>query len=47
MIEYKIGLDGIDWNSLIQMYKEVDLVIGLARAGKIDKIKNSFIKLNS
>lgn len=42
MIEYKTGLDVIDWNSLIQMYKEVDLVIGLARAGKIDKIKKSF-----
>lgn len=42
MIEYKTGLDGIDWNSLIQMYKEVDLVIGLARAGKIEKIKTSF-----
>jgi aralkylamine N-acetyltransferase len=42
LIEYKTGLDVIDWNSLIQMYKEVDLVIGLARAGKIDKIKKSF-----
>jgi len=42
LIEYKTGLDVIDWNSLIQMYAEVDLVIGLARAGKIDKIKKSF-----
>lgn len=42
MIEYKTGLDEIDWDSLIQMYAEVDLVIGLARAGKIEKIKRSF-----
>ena len=42
MIEYKTGLEVIDWNSLVQMYAEVDLVIGLARAGKIEKIKKSF-----
>ncbi len=42
MIEFKTGLNVIDWNSLIQMYKAVDLVVGLARAGKIDKIKKSF-----
>ncbi|MBT3240510.1 MAG: GNAT family N-acetyltransferase [Chloroflexi bacterium] len=42
MIEYKTGFEGIDWNSLIDMYKEVDLVIGLARAGKVEKIKKSF-----
>ena len=42
MIEYKTGLSVIDWDSLIQMYKELDLVIGLARAGKIKKIKRAF-----
>jgi aralkylamine N-acetyltransferase len=42
LIEYKTGFEGIDWNSLIDMYKEVDLVIGLARAGKVEKIKKSF-----
>ena len=42
MIEYKTGLSVIDWDSLIHMYKELDLVIGLARAGKIKKIKRAF-----
>jgi len=42
LIEYKTGLSVIDWDSLIQMYKELDLVIGLARAGKIKKIKRAF-----
>jgi len=42
LIEYKTGLEVIDWNSLIQMYAELNLVIGLARAGEIDKIKRSF-----
>jgi ribosomal protein S18 acetylase RimI-like enzyme len=42
LIEYKTGLDVIDWNSLIQLYKDVDGVIGLARAGKFEKIKKSF-----
>jgi len=42
LIVYKTGLDVIDWNSLIQLYKEVDGVIGLARAGNFDKIKKYF-----
>ena len=42
MIEYKTGQNVIDWDSLIQMYKKLDLVIGLARAGKIEKIKRAF-----
>ncbi len=42
MIEYKTGLDVIDWNSLLQLYKEVDGVIGLARVGDFDRIKRSF-----
>jgi aralkylamine N-acetyltransferase len=42
LIEFKIGIDVIDWNSLLQLYKEVDGVIGLARAGNINKIKTSF-----
>lgn len=42
MIEYKIGYDLIDWPSLIDMYKAVDGVIGLANSGEIDTIKASF-----
>lgn len=42
MIEYKIGYEIIDWDSLMNLYYEVDGVIGLARQGKIDKIKKAF-----
>lgn len=42
MIEYKLGTDVIDWDSLIEMYCEVDGVIGLAKKGEKDIIKKSF-----
>ncbi|MCH4888026.1 GNAT family N-acetyltransferase [Acidaminobacter sp. JC074] len=43
MIEYKLGTKDIDWTSLVDMYTEVDGVIGLARAGQADKIKKAFL----
>jgi len=43
-MEIKVGYDCIDWDQLIQLYKAVDGVIGLANAGEIDKIKRSFKK---
>lgn len=42
MIEYKIGVEVIDWDSLIKMYSETDGVIGLARKGELEIIKKSF-----
>ena len=42
MYEIKIGYDKIDWDLLIDLYKDVDGVIGLARAGEIQTIKDSF-----
>jgi ribosomal protein S18 acetylase RimI-like enzyme len=43
MIEYKTGTDVIDWESLVQLYYETDLVIGLGRARNLEKIKISFL----
>jgi len=43
VIEYKTGIDVIDWDSLLQLYVETDGVIGLARAGNLDKIKEAFL----
>ena len=43
MIEYKLGIEVIDWASLIEMYSEVDGVIGLAKNGELDKIKKAFL----
>lgn len=43
MIEYKTGIDVIDWDSLLQLYVETDGVIGLARAGNLRKIKEAFL----
>jgi len=43
MIEYKLGIDVIDWESLMQLYCETDGVIGLARAGNLPKIKEAFL----
>lgn len=42
MINYKIGYEVIDWSTLINMYIQVDGVIGLARKGDIETIKQSF-----
>ncbi len=44
MVEYKVGLDVIDWTSLLEMYKAVDGVIGLANSGDHDRIKRAFSK---
>lgn len=41
-IDYKEGLEVINWHSMIKMYSEVDGVIGLARAGEDDVINRSF-----
>ena len=38
-----MGIDVIDWDSLLQLYVETDGVIGLARAGKLSKIKEAFL----
>ena len=42
MIEYKTGYEVIDWESLIDLYKAVDGVIGLANKGEVEVIKQSF-----
>ncbi len=42
MITYKSGLDVIEWDSLLDLYKAVDGVIGLANSGEFDRIKVSF-----
>jgi len=43
VIEYKTGIDVIDWDSLLQLYVETDGVIGLARAGNLREIKEAFL----
>ena len=43
MIEYKTGIDVINWDSLLQLYVETDGVIGLARAGNLRRIKEAFL----
>ena len=43
MIEYKPGIEVINWESLLQLYVETDGVIGLARAGNLRKIKEAFL----
>ena len=43
MITYKPGTDVIDWDSLMALYCETDGVIGLARAGNLEKIKAAFL----
>ena len=42
MIEYKSGIDVIDWDSLLKLYIATDGVIGLARAGDVARIKRAF-----
>ena len=42
MITYKSGYDVIDWDSLLELYKAVDGVIGLANKGEFETIKKSF-----
>ena len=43
MIEYKSGIDVIDWDSLLQLYFETDGVIGLGKAKNLAKIKEAFL----
>jgi hypothetical protein len=42
MIKYRTGTDVIDWESLVQLYYETDLVVGLGRAKNLEKIKKAF-----
>ena len=42
MIEYKIGIKHIDWDQLVDLYDEVDGVIGLGRKRDKERIKVSF-----
>jgi len=43
MIKYKTGTDVINWESLIQLYFEVDGVVGLGKEKKLVKIKKAFL----
>ena len=43
MIEFKTGTDVIDWESLVELYYQTDLVIGLGRARDLEKIKKAFL----
>ena len=42
MIEYRIGIEHVDWEKLVDLYDEVDGVIGLGRKRDLDRIKVSF-----
>lgn len=42
MIEYKLGYNKVNWDQMMELYRQVDGVIGLANAGEIDIIKDSF-----
>ena len=44
MLEYKTGIDVIDWESLVDLYYETDGVIGLGRERNLPKIKEGFLK---
>ncbi|MCK4571185.1 GNAT family N-acetyltransferase [Candidatus Bipolaricaulota bacterium] len=43
MIDYKTGIDVIDWESLLQLYFETDGVVGLGRAENLERIKEAFL----
>ncbi len=43
MIQYKTGTDVINWESLVQLYFEVDGVIGLGKEKNLVKIKRAFL----
>ena len=43
MIEYKTGTDVINWESLVQLYFETDLVVGLGKEKNLIKIKEAFL----
>ena len=42
MIEYKIGLKNMNWEKLVELYYQVDGVIGLGKKRDLDRIKISF-----
>ena len=42
MIAYKNGVEAIDWESLMDLYRATDGVIGLARAGDLPRIQEAF-----
>jgi len=44
MLEYKTGIDVIDWESLVDLYYETDGVVGLGRERNLPKIKEGFLK---
>lgn len=43
MIKYKIGLEEINWDLLVELYYEVDGVIGLGKKRDLTTIKKSFL----
>ena len=43
MIEYRTGIDVVNWDSLLQLYFETDGVVGLGRAKNLEKIKEAFL----
>lgn len=43
MIKYKTGTDVINWESLVQLYFETDLVVGLGKERNLKKIKGAFL----
>jgi len=43
VITYKTGTSVIDWESLLELYRATDGVIGLARAGDLPRIKDAFL----
>lgn len=42
MIEYRVGLKDLDWEKLVDLYYEVDGVIGLGKKRDLERIKVSF-----
>lgn len=42
MIEYKVGFDIINWDSIMDLFDECDSVIGLGRKREVQIIKESF-----
>jgi len=41
-VQYKIGIDGLDWPQLFELYREVGLAGGLARRGEVERLRSAF-----
>ena len=43
MIEYKIGVEAVDWAQLVELYGRVGLVAGLGKKRDAERIRQAFV----